>query len=342
MDSDTQVVMDNDSRDDRNIDPTGSVTGERTAIKVGCIVNPTAGWGRGLQIGRRLESVLLEMGLPHELHWTAPSQHAGAPELARRLLGSGCDCLAAVGGDGTFSQVASVVATSPSPVPVALVPAGTGNAMARALRMRNAPGWLRQLFRAPDTITVDAALIGDRMSFAVAGVGFDAQIVRALRRTAILPRLAGWAAAGVTQLDKLRPFRLRLVPVDAADRPGANLHIIDQPALCLAICNGPYYGGGLHMAPGADPADGALDYCLIGDVPLPEIPSLAASLLLGRHGLHPAVRMWRTGARYLVETDPAAPWHYDGEPGGVTPTTVGIRPASLRVLVPSRRQAGCP
>lgn len=301
------------------------------------MVNPIAGWGRGLQAGRQLESVLQELDLPYAIRHTGPSPQDSAPALVRQLLAEGYDCLASVGGDGTFSQVAAAVVESGLDVPVVLVPGGTGNVMARALGVRSGRTWLRRLFGSPTGTVLDAAIIGDRMSFAVAGVGFDAKVVRALRRSAMLPRLAGWAATGLSQLNQLRPFRLRLRPLPDPASPASGLPpdapSFEDLALCLAICNTAHYGGGLHMAPGADPSDGRLDYCLIGDVPLPELPALGVALLLGCQALHPAVRMWRTSASFMAETDPPEPWHYDGEPGGLTPAQVSIRPACLRVLL---------
>lgn len=290
-------------------------------MRVGCIVNPTAGWGRGAAIGRLLDSVLAQLGIEHRMFATErPGQ---AADLARELLGQGWDCLAVVGGDGTFSQVAAVAAGGP--VPVALVPAGTGNAMARALGVDGSRRGLEAVFRHPVRREIDTAAINGRPFFALAGIGFDAQLVRSLRRSPLLPRTAGYIATGLLQLGKLRPFALHLEGAGAPYEHGR--------ALCLAVCNGPFYGAGLPVAPAAELSDGRLDFCLLDDVPVPELPLVGAALLRGRHASRADVHAWQ-GTALRVETDPPAPWHADGEPGGLTPAAIELRPVRLSLLVP--------
>ncbi len=181
------------------------------------------------------------------------------------------------------------------------------------------------MFANPMRRLIDSATLNGYPFYAIAGVGFDAELVRSLRRSPMLPRTAGYIATGLLQLSKLRPFELRL-------RDGL-IPVGKTSALCLAICNGPFYGGGLPVAPDADMTDGYLDFCLLGDIPYSELPLVGAALLRGRHAAWRGVHVWQ-GTSLHVETDPPVPWHIDGEAGGLTPVTIEIRPASLSLLMP--------
>lgn len=272
--------------------------------------------------------MLDQLGLSYMVHQTLGP--GDAARLACSLIYEpSVTSLAVVGGDGTFSEVAGVAAGTH--MPVALIPAGTGNAMARAIGARSDGDWIRALWSRPLTRTMDMGTANGRPFAAVAGLGFDAELVKALRRTALLPRLAGWVATGVTQIRKLRAFEIE--GSGRGEGPEA-LELASGPALCLAICNSPYYGAGIPMAPQAVMSDGLLDFCLLREVPVVDLPLLAVALAQGRHSQHPAVAMWR-GRSMQLRTDPPVPWHVDGEHGGVTPVTVEIRPSCLEVLLPA-------
>src|SRR5205814_8811726 len=97
-----------------------------------------------------------------------------ARELTEAAVARGVRLVMAWGGDGTINEVASALVFGD--VPLGIVPAGSGNGLARQLSIsRKPPDAIRQaIVAAPRRI--DVGEIGDRLFVNVAGIGFDAYV----------------------------------------------------------------------------------------------------------------------------------------------------------------------
>jgi len=288
------------------------------------IVNPTAGSGRAA----RLVPWIRERLAPRpdaELHVT--SRRGEAQELAARAAAAGCDRIVAVGGDGTIQEIVNGILEGGSPLPLGIVPVGSGNDLARSLGLPTdaAEAWTAAIGRVTREIDVAIATNGDgrRRWFASAGgIGFDAQVAAAMATR------RGWQSgrAGylLTTLTELRRFDNRQLKIVLDGEP------FDRRVLFVAIANGAYYGGGMWIAPDASLDDGWLDLCVVGDISrltaLRELPNLYR----GTHVRNPAVSVHR--ARQVEITgDETTHVHLDGEPFGTIPLRVEIGRGSLEV-----------
>ena len=101
----------------------------------------------------------------------------------------------------------------------------------------------------------------------------------------------------------------------------------------LVPANMPFFGGGLPIAPDADPADGLLDLVLVRPVTPAEALGVLRAVRAGRHTSHPAVRISPAQSVH-VEGPADLVAHADGEPVAPLPLTVETDPSSLRVVVP--------
>jgi diacylglycerol kinase (ATP) len=212
-----------------------------------------------------------------------------------------------------------------------VLPAGTGNDAARALGIpRRRAGALATLANA-EVRTVDTLHLAqlDRHVLGSVPAGLDARIAdranrwpRALRIGAATYSLS--ALVEIALLPGRPPLRYRLT-VDGVSQ--------ELEALVVVPANLSHYGGGLPIAPDADPADGLLDLVVIGPVGPAAAVGLLRAVRAGRHTEHPAVRITR--ARQVHLEGPAdVIAQGDGEPLGPLPLTVTVAPAALRVLVP--------
>jgi diacylglycerol kinase (ATP) len=294
------------------------------------IVNPTAGSGRAAKLIPWIRE-RLEPRPDAELHVT---RRAGdAQDIAARSAADGRDRLVAVGGDGTIQELVNGILGESSRPGVGIVPVGSGNDLARSLGLPTDPAEAWTVAIGRGTRSIDAALAtngeGARRWFASAGgIGFDAQVAAAMStRRGWQSGRAGYLLTTLTELRRFDNRRLRLV-LDGEP--------LDCRALLVAIANGPYYGGGMRIAPDAKPDDGWLDLCVVGDVSRLTAIRQLPNLYRGTHVRHSAVSLHR--ARSIeIEGDGATSAHLDGEPFGTLPLRVGIIPAALEVAVPSRR-----
>jgi len=246
-----------------------------------------------------------------------------AREACRRAVDEGVEILVAVGGDGVVQLAANGVAGTGTAL--AIVPAGTGNDNARSLGIPlKTEGALATLLRGHRR-RIDLVHVApvDRHVVGSVPCGLDALIAA---RAATLPRWLGaqsYTVATLPEVVHLRPMGYRL---ELDDR------VLETKALVVAVCNMPIYGGGMRIAPDADPGDGLLDVLIIEPVSARAAVGLLRGVFSGRHTSHPAVRVERA-ARVTV-AGPALTAHGDGDALCPLPVECAVVPGAVEVVVP--------
>ncbi len=218
-----------------------------------------------------------------------------APEGAR---------VVAVGGDGTVHEVLRGLAGTEKVLGV--VPIGSGNDFARMLGLRGLP-WpmaLEHALLAPEE-AVDLCRVNGEPFGASLGVGFDALVAKkALSAPSFLRGMPRYLYALFAVLKALRLPEGRLL-LDGKE-------VYQGPLLLLAAMNGPAYGGGIPIAPMADPQDGLLSVVLAKRFSRPGVVFILPRLLLGKHLSHPQVEAFAARTVELAFPYPV-PAHADGE-----------------------------
>lgn len=292
------------------------------------IANPVAGAGRAGRLLPRVLAALRAGGYDPRVCETA------GPGDAERLAAAAPDAttLAVLGGDGTLNGV--INGLRGRDVPIALLPCGTGNDAARGLGV---PGRAVEAARAlagARTRCIDLGEANGRLFCNVAGVGLDGEVVRLLQAGTL--RLRGRAAYVAGFLVTAANLRASTVQVRAE---GGAWQRLD--ALMISCANGRSFGGGMRIAPDADPADGLLDVCTLLAIGRLALVRAFPRVYRGTHTTHRCVRMDRAHRLHLYGERPLA-IQADGEPAGrlsvdaARPTVIGIAPWRQRFLVPGR------
>ncbi|GIG39859.1 diacylglycerol/lipid kinase family protein [Cellulomonas phragmiteti] len=301
---------------------------------LGLVVNPVAGTGRGSSVGRRTHRLLQRAG--HDVHDLSAPTLAQATERARRGATDGLDALVVVGGDGMVHLGVGVAAGTG--LPLGIVAVGTGNDVARAFGLPRgdvdrAVAVLDRALRAGPR-RVDAVRAGRpdgttaRWYAGVLSCGLDAA-VNARANTLTWPRgHARYLRALLPELAAFRPYGYRVRVDDTAWESTGTL---------VAVANTPWFGGGLPIAPDADPTDGLLDVVLAGPLTRRGAAGIFPRVYRGRHVADHRVQVLR-GRRVLVEAapdlgPPPPPAFADGEPVGPLPLQVDVVPDALHVLL---------
>lgn len=284
-----------------------------------------AGRGRGAGLAAAATARLRAAG--HDVVEIAASSHEEAHAAATAARDAGVDVLVAVGGDGVVSTCADVCAGTGATL--GIVPAGTGNDAARSLGIPVGAAAVDLLLtgaaRPLDTLEVvelDRHVIGSVLG------ALDARIAHRATR---LPRRLGAATYTVATLVEIA-LLTRQEPLHHRLRIDGTLLEVD--ALVVVAANTPYVGGGLQVAPPADPHDGELDLVIIRPVGVREALGLLRAVRAGSHAEHPRVELHR--AREVVLDGPGDVLaHGDGEPLAGLPLTVRTAASSLRVITPA-------
>jgi len=303
------------------------------------VLNPVAGRGRAARLRGELQRALAREA---ESFWRDAAGLGGdtpvvdivetaapgeAQVLARRAADRGALTVVAAGGDGTFGEVASGLAGSRTRL--ALVPLGTGNDFAHALGIgRDIASAVHIAFNGrPRRIDLGElrCSAGARTFLNAAGCGFDAAVgERVNRGYPFLRGSAVYVAAVLGAIRSLRPVATR-VTVDGRTWTGMSTLSV--------VSNGPSFGGGMRIAPGAKPDDGVLEVCVVSAAGRFEFVCHFPRVYRGTHVDHPKVTMLR-GQHVTLEGDEPVPMLVDGDLFGSTPAEIRVMPGALEVLVP--------
>lgn len=296
------------------------------------IVNPVSGGGRARRRWPQLAAALDRRGVLHESVVTSAAGDAAL--LARQAIGRGHRRLLALGGDGSFNELVNGLFAQPEVPPdqilAAVAPLGTGNDWAHAMQVPDDPDLLAVALVRGRSRLVDLGIAESvvaapgatgRLAFHnVAGAGLDAEVLRHTPRGGprALAYLVGLARA-------LLRYRAPQFELTADGRNWSGRYWIALAAI------GPYCGGGMRLAPGAQADDGYLDLVTIEPLSLAATIARLPKLFNGRLADDPAVRTLRCRS-LTIRSEPPCGVEVDGQSFGMTPLTVRILPAALRVL----------
>jgi len=284
---------------------------------------------------------LLESSL-EDVTFGATSRAGEEADLADRAIEKGFDVVVAVGGDGTWSNVADrLVASGREDVTLGILPSGTGNDFGRnfGFHPKNPVEAVRVLaeghVRSIDVGRVDTPSAsehapgrwGSRHFLNLIGFGFDIAVIDAAAGARFL---RGELLYKVTALQQL--FRFPGVPVRLDSASGVER---DRHLLMLTVSNARYFGGGFPIAPDARIDDGLLHACQIGDAPPLTRLRLFNLAERGRHTTSGRVEILDDRS-FRIHFDTPPRFEMDGDVRLAKAETVEVRalPGALRVVAP--------
>lgn len=292
--------------------------------RVFVVVNPASGHYHPDAIGAAIERAAAAGG--RDLEFREVSAGESVSDIVRAAAGRDFDMFVAVGGDGTVSGV--VEGLNGSRVPIAIVPVGTGNLLARGLGVPLDPVEAVGLIAGEHaTRTIDAMRVGTRVFVLNIGVGISSATVRDTS-SADKRRFgrAAYVGTGLRELLGFRPCRFTVTVDGRTTRVRATEITV---ANCDFIGDIPW-----PWAPDILLDDGKLDVCLVLVPTAGE--SIRSGLRVMRHRRKPVpnVRWLRARRSVKIEANRVLPVQGDGDLIGETPIEVTVLPQAVRVIVP--------
>ncbi len=286
--------------------------------EIALLTNPTAGKGYGAR-ARDLALVRLRAAglVVRNLVGRVGDE---ALDLAHQCVADRVDALVVCGGDGMVHL--GVQAVAGTGVPLGMIPAGTGNDVARYLDIpRRDPLAAADRVVAGRTRSLDLARSGSRYFVTVLAAGFDA-VVNERANAMTWPR--GQMRYNLATLAELRTFE----PLPYVLELDGVTHRLD--AMLVAVGNGPSFGGGLRITEGALLDDGLLDVVVIRPMSKLRLVRVYPRLFTGTHVTLPEYEHHRV--RRVSVAAPGIVSYADGERFGALPLTVEAAPGALCVL----------
>jgi YegS/Rv2252/BmrU family lipid kinase len=287
-----------------------------TRKRVAILANPRAGTGKSQRLVESLFGALRGRRLSPLLCW----EREKLSELVQNGEAQELRCVVAAGGDGTLLEVLN---RAPG-VPVALLPLGNENLVARFCRVPRDPHQVANTIVAGQTRCTDLARLNDRLFCVMAGVGVDAEVVHRVHaaRKGHINKLS----YAVPILQSLSGYRYPRVDVEIVET-GERL----QGAMVF-VFNIPQYALSLRLAPGADPADGLLDVYVFERPGLRALMRYLSAVVRGKQ-LGLPDHHHRTAKQVRLTSSERAPIQTDGDPAGFLPATLAVEPAALTIVV---------
>lgn len=248
----------------------------------------------------------------------------------------GYEIVAAAGGDGTAGAVAAGLHEAGTGASLAILPIGTGNDFARHLGIPRDPREaLRTALvsadagrtRAADLIRCTSPREPDRPRWALNAV--VGGLAGRIGETLDLGRRRRWGRLAYLRAALAELFRFEPQPIHLT----VDEKQFEFEALMLVVAGGPYAGGGIPLAPRADPFDGRLDVVAILRTPGLFVPATAVRVLRGRHvGADNVLALG--GRRVEVRAGTDFWMNCDGETWTAGSATFDVVPAACPVLLP--------
>jgi YegS/Rv2252/BmrU family lipid kinase len=306
----------------------------RSSMRTYLVVNPSSANG---DTGRRWPDISAAVSRavgPVGSAFTRSPMHAAT--LAARALEEGWECIVAVGGDGTLNEVVNgffqVKGGPPPGASLAVIPRGTGGDFRRTF------DWSADLraacdrLRRPETRPLDVGLVSfigpegraaRRYFVNVASFGVSGQVDREVNRAS--KGLGGRLTFFLASMRAMWRYRDQRVRLRADGGAWEELRITT-----VAAANCRYFGGGMCVAPQADPGDGLLDVTVWSGYTLKDFVFKSRDIYQGTHVRLPGTRTFRV--RLLeAESEEEVLLDVDGEQPGRLPARIEVLPGALRL-----------
>lgn len=250
---------------------------------------------------REVTQVLEHAGLPTPAWYETTEEDPGRGQTERALT-AGADLVLACGGDGTVRACASVLAGGT--VPLALLPAGTGNLLARNLGISADLAEAATVAASGRLRKIDVPALDGDPFLVMGGSGFDALLFE--RTSENLKHRVGWAAYVVAGMRAIRSAAPAAVSVEIDG------HTHEVTCIGVLVGNVGTLTGGIELLPEAEPDDGLLHVAVLTPLRLRNWAGLASNLL-SRRRPKPWQLQTHSGGRVVIDWPAAVPVELDGD-----------------------------
>ena len=290
-------------------------------MKLLVIINSKAGGCKAKNILPGLKQILSNGS--HQYSWYVTNTPQEMNQVILDETEKGIDGVLIAGGDGSISSALPIILKTG--LPFGIIPCGRGNDSARNAKLLNEPEISALFPENPDSIKIDIPTANNIPFASVACLGFDAlvnELANKPHRFLNGPSIYIWSV--FKAFKSFKPFEVEI---------NIDNDIWKGPIMMAAIANGPYYGGGMNIAPEAEIDDGFLNLCIIRKMSKWTLLKEFPKVFRGNHTSHPDVIM-KKGKIITVKSNLTQKIYADGEHISQLPLTCSIGEHSIRLLKP--------
>jgi len=265
------------------------------------LINPEAGKKQGRKLSTYIEKLWRSEGVSYKICMT--KSHSDIALCVDQALKGDATEIIIAGGDGTLLE--AITALNGSSIPIGVIPCGTGNDFIRSHKIGTEIGAaLETALKAENLKTVDVGNCNGSYFLNVASIGIDAAIVK---RTARFKKwLKGplvYLVASIVEIFNDHSRQVSIL-IDGVS--------YERTVEMVVIANGRFYGGGMEIAPMADPTDGFYDIIVVKKMTRLRLLQLLPTLYPGKHIREPEVEIFK-GRSIQIHSKEMMTINRDGE-----------------------------
>jgi len=288
--------------------------------KIIFLVNPNSGTKKKKKIPKLINALIDKSIFDFEVRHTLFKGEA--TQIVTEKLAEGYRYFVAVGGDGTINETAKALINTDATL--AIIPVGSGNGLARHLKIPLKSSKAIKLINKLKVSTIDYGTINNTPFFCTCGVGFDA-LIGARFDQSKKRGLISYVRIAISEFFRFKPEKFTL----SNDEGEA----IQYSAFLITVANASQYGNNAFIAPMAKVRDGLLDTCILAPFNLFWVPQIAWQLFSGKLYQN-RYATYLQGSSIKITRASEGLVHLDGETYAMgKELQISITPKGLNVLV---------
>jgi len=299
--------------------------------RIAAIVNPKAASGKAAKLWPELSKRLGNV----ETRFTEEPDHATA--VTRQLLLEGFELIIAVGGDGTINEVVNGFFDHGHPLKphatLAIVPMGTGGDFRRSLGLKD-PQDAIDVILSEEVHAIDVGKVNYRSHQGETKTRYFANLVSFGMGGEVAARVKNWLspvsgklAFQWATLEVFFSYSPKSIDLEI-DGKSEGTHKVTN----IAVGNGRYHGGGMHVCPLASLNNGKLDVTVIEALSMFELAKDMRVLYSDNLYIHPKTHHYR-GQKVVVKSNQTVAIEVDGEPLGTLPLELTVLPLAIKLAM---------
>ncbi|MGC9373531.1 MAG: diacylglycerol/lipid kinase family protein [Bacteroidales bacterium] len=289
-------------------------------VKILFVINPVSGKKSKDFVPALIKQTFYEEHYDLKIIYTLFSGEA--THIVKQYFNKGYKKVVAVGGDGTVNEVASAITETDAVL--GIVPTGSGNGLARHLKIPMNIKKALGIIKKGHPIKIDFGMINDQKFFCTTGVGFDAHIGHVFSK-AHTRGFVSYLKATLSEFKQYQPMRYEI---------SMNGTTYMRDAFLITFANASQYGNNAHIAPKAIINDGKIDVSIMRSFPIISAPNLGTRLFIKTIDKSHYVETFQCKKIVVKRKEPGVV-HFDGEPvemGEIL--NIKVVPKGLYVIVP--------
>lgn len=284
-----------------------------------------------MKVWKRVKALLDKKQVNHNVSFIVHSNSEDQLQMIKKeIIELHPKAIIVIGGDGTIHHCLSLLVNTN--IPLGVIPAGSGNDFARALKIPKSTKRAFQRILQGETKKIDLMSVNKHLCVTVVGIGLDAMVTNVVHHSQLKKYLNYIYLGRFSYVIGLFKAIFLYKPINIVLMMNDSKMYVEKVWL-IAVGNTAYYGGGLKICPRAVETDGKLNICIVHSLTRLQLLTLFPLAFFGKHPILKGVSIF-SASELTVQTEQSAHIQADGEELGCDNLArhISVFPSTLNII----------